>query len=188
MCLHINADAEKQIATEDIICYKRVVSNIKTKKGKSFTGMIRGIECEGKIQVEHNCVYFCTNELALDGTSCDNLLGYRYSWSFDSNVQSIIIDGVDIICSTESFSFLTPYQLAIVKLGKTYTSALLRELDTAIEIGLHSFANYEDAKNNGSGVVVKCIIPKGAEYYEGTFDRSKSYASNRLKYVEIATK
>ena len=48
--------------------------------------------------------------------------------------------------------------------------------------------NYDDAKNDGPGVIAKCIIPKGAEYYEGYFCGRKAYASNKLKYTEIVTK
>jgi len=32
---------------------------------------------------------------------------------------------------------------------------------------------------------IKCVIPKGSTYYVGTFDYWKSYASDKLTYVEI---
>ena len=34
------------------------------------------------------------------------------------------------------------------------------------------------------GALLKCIIPKGAYYYEGYFDDSPSYASSQIKILE----
>lgn len=55
---------------------------------------------------------------------------------------------------------------------------------------LHSFANYEDAKKYKSkyhkAIIVKCIIPKNSKYiYEGVFSDVKSYASQKIKPIEI---
>ena len=57
---------------------------------------------------------------------------------------------------------------------------------------LHSFANYEDAKKYKKeckyhkAIIVKCIIPKNSKYiYEGVFSDVKSYASQKLKPIEI---
>lgn len=52
-----------------------------------------------------------------------------------------------------------------------------------IENGFHSYADLEDAKYNKlpRGVVVKCIIPAGAEFYEGYgLDGTPQYASDKI--------
>ena len=58
--------------------------------------------------------------------------------------------------------------------------------------GLHSFAILHDCMNdanswaftNNKTVLVKCVIPKGSCYYVGEFGGDKSYASDKLVYVE----
>ena len=35
-----------------------------------------------------------------------------------------------------------------------------------------------------NGALLKCIIPKGAYYFEGYFDNSPSYASSQIKILE----
>lgn len=89
-------------------------------------------------------------------------------------------------------SYVTPYQYASVKLGETYTSELRKEKnDSIVEIGIHSFKNLVDARNEKNywddpQEIVKCIIPKGSKYYEGDFScLVDSYASTALKYLEI---
>lgn len=83
-------------------------------------------------------------------------------------------------------SYTTIYQNFPVKIGETYTSPLEKIGDT-IGPGLHSYADVEKAYifiHKGE-VMVKCIIPKGASYYKGTYDGSTSYASDTLTYVEL---
>jgi len=59
-----------------------------------------------------------------------------------------------------------------------------------ITLGLHSFKSKKSCKEDmidaghWKNYIVKCIIPKGSEYYEGTFDENKGYASNRITYVK----
>lgn len=50
-----------------------------------------------------------------------------------------------------------------------------------VEDFMLKFASQYDAKN---AVVVRCVIPKGTEYYEGIFESTglKSYASKKLIY------
>ena len=98
----------------------------------------------------------------------------------------------DIICykrvlimseENESDSFRTPYYGMIIKIGKTYNSDLhYIDNDNIVTRGLHSFAVLSDAFNNGYGYIVRCIIPKGAEYYTGMFGDAQAYASDMLKY------
>ena len=57
-----------------------------------------------------------------------------------------------------------------------------------IEEGMfHSYASYlypVILSPLPNGALLKCIIPKGAYYYEGYFDNSPSYASSQIKILE----
>ena len=57
---------------------------------------------------------------------------------------------------------------------------------SAIEEGMfHSYANYLSAITIlPNCVTLKCIIPKGAYYFEGYFDDCPSYASSQIKILE----
>ena len=104
----------------------------------------------------------------------------------------------DIICykaiieklDNELYTF---YQQAKIKIGNTYRSKFTIDCFGEIEKGLHSLTTLEIAKEfiydktlTRITHIVKCIIPKGSKYYLGHFCvNNDSYASNRLKYVEI---
>lgn len=64
--------------------------------------------------------------------------------------------------------------------------------------GFHSFENESAAIKimndmkahrffdaNAVPMVLKCIIPKGASYYKGTFHQQSSYASNQFKLISV---
>lgn len=60
--------------------------------------------------------------------------------------------------------------------------------------GLHTYANYGDAVLNATfytkTVLVRCVIPVGAKYVEGTIDNiwaERGYVSDRLKIIEIVS-
>lgn len=104
----------------------------------------------------------------------------------------------DIICYkaiTEKFDnkLCTFYRMTEIKIGNTYRSNFTFNYLGEIEKGLHSLTTLEIAKEFiydklliHKAHIVKCIIPKGSEYYLGRFYVDKdSYASNKLKYVEI---
>jgi hypothetical protein len=95
-------------------------------------------------------------------------------------------------CEGET-TYHTPYMRSKVQLGKTYTSKIYR-FKTVVDEAIHSFCDLGDVQSciailsDGgtlNSIVVKCIIPMGSVYYKGHFWGAKSYASNRLKYVEI---
>ena len=90
----------------------------------------------------------------------------------------------------------TPYRNMRIKLLEVIESELMdmRVADTYwVSKGLHSFKLKKDALydmiDEGYGgqkrSVVKCIIPKGSNYFIGTFMELKCYASNRIIYKEI---
>lgn len=186
MCLYLKEDSKLQIATKDIVCYKRIkIVELKDLphsqlQGKLFHGHINGIKTQGIISIHEGDIYFCTNQSELNGISCPNKYGYTYSWQKSLfGLKDIIIDDETIV-----LEYITPYRKFPVQLGKTYYSELIKD-DYVVEIGLHSYASWADAWSDGPGEVVKCIIPKGSEYYEGDFSGFKSYASNCLQYLHL---
>lgn len=95
-----------------------------------------------------------------------------------------------------SNEYLTSFRNFPIEIGKMYESNLFKQQDFSlgeiVEIGLHSFPFYEDALKASKYLdetLVKCIIPKGSNYYIGTFENyGVSYASNKLKYIKILDK
>ena len=187
MCLDLKSIKTKsKIAKKDIICYKRLeylstinVSDI--KDGDEFTGVLNKIECSGKISIESDKIFFCTNHSNLNGIDSRNKHGYINSWIFDSTVTSIIINNKEVV----DLKIVTPYRDFPIEIGKTYDSELIKK-DEYVHESLHSYKNLDDAKNDYTGIYVECIIPKGSKYYEGIFDiNDDAYASDKLTYVKI---
>lgn len=144
----------------------------------------------GVIAIYGGQLYLCTNDDKFDGLSCPNRHGHKYSWLHDYSINNIKIDG-HILLKVDGY--VTPYRKFPVEIGKTYHSKLIKQkYKRSTELilnGLHSYGNYQNAANySSSDIIVKCIIPKGSVYYEGSFDDKKSYASNCIIYVEIVSK
>ena len=113
-----------------------------------------------------------------------------------------------LICKSENGKFFTLFRDYEVVLGETYenfveTPYKIRSSDTTndasnwyrIDIGFHSFVNEADAKfyrYSACGIlhiaryikIVKCIIPKGSTYYEGSFSLCRSYVSDKIHYLK----
>lgn len=93
--------------------------------------------------------------------------------------------------------FLTPYQNTKVVIGRAYKSEFTFSMaGKGVEKALHSYGSIESAKVDvdffngfstykGKMCICRCIIPKGSRYYEGIYDGKASYASNKIKYLEI---
>lgn len=86
-----------------------------------------------------------------------------------------------------SYWYDFPYEL-----NSKYTTQVLQPIpvlngDICIEKGFHSYRNLDTAKEDTwlplteSLVIVKCIVPKGSEYYIN----SKEMVSNQIIIVEI---
>lgn len=181
MCLE---NCSKRLrATEDIVCYKRLLISytidLKKVHGKPFVCTIKDIPVVGEISVNiEGRIYLCHDNPRFDGATAPNKFDHRYSWVMDFNVKDLVIDGEPMLPGYE-----TPYKHAQVKLGETYTSKL-KYFDGEVEEGLHSFVHQRDARNDGGGDIIECIIPKGSMYYKGTFGGDSAYASNKLTYVK----
>ena len=185
MCLELISNKTKsKIAKEDIICYKRlehlpIIDKSNIKDGDRFAGVINNMECSGKISIESNKIYFCTNHPMLCGTDSQNKHGYIHSWVFDNVVTSIIINNKEVV----NLKIATPYKYFPIEIGKTYDSELIKK-DGFVHEGLHSYKNLDDSKQD-IGIYVECIIPKGSKYYEGKFVDDDAYASDKLTYVKF---
>ena len=184
MCLELKSNKIKsKIAKEDIICYKRLeflphIDMSTIKDGDEFTGVINKIECSGKISIESDKIYFCTDHPMLCGIYAKNKHGYIHSWRLDNTVTSIIINNKEVI----DLKIVTPYREFPIEIDKTYNSELIKK-DGFVYEGLHSYKNLADAKESYVKIYVECIIPKGSEYYEGKFIDNDVYASDKLTYV-----
>ena len=187
MCLNLKSNKIKsEIAKEDIMCYKRleflptIIDKSNIKDGDEFTGVIKELECSGKISIESDKIFFCTNRSKLNGEDSKNKHGYINSWIFDSTVTSIIINNKKVV----DLKIVTPYREFPIEIGKTYDSELIKK-DEYVHEGLHSYKNLDHAKNYYVKFYAECIIPKGSKYYEGKFVDNDAYASDKLTYVKI---
>lgn len=92
--------------------------------------------------------------------------------------------------------YYTPFQHSEIEIGKEFQSELIKEglfsSNVVINVGLHSFMWYHETIKSpltfapkGRIVVVLCEIPIGSKYYKGRFNGNDSYASNKLKYLQI---
>lgn len=191
MCL--DRISERKVATEDIVCYKyireqMILKKNKVKHGDSFTGKIKGINCQGKVSInEVGNVYFCTNDYMLDGMDAGDKLKYYYSWLIDDRVNEIRVNGKNAL----RFGYVTPCMDAVAEIGAVYYSEITVK-GNEIHEALHSFKHLSDAaicrdKDFRSPItrLVECVIPKGSVYYEGTFAMYQGYASDTLKYVKL---
>ena len=87
-------------------------------------------------------------------------------------------------------------QLYTNNLDIRFVDKIIKNLDTTrsglclyiIEEGMfHSYVSYlypVILSPLPNGALLKCIIPKGAYYFEGYFDDSPSYASSQIKILE----
>ena len=199
MCLFLENNQKARIAKEDIICYKRIrtiTGYDKKYHGLRYTGFIdvsdiNGyLPIEGKISIDESngILYFCHNNKKCSGAFVKNKFDYKYSWEHDMACHNITIEN-DLDLKPDCI-YVTPYRDTIINIGETYKSKLrkfITPIGYTIEEGLHSFTRVEDAYNDGCGIIVKCIIPKGSKYYKGVFgyESVPSYASDCITYVEI---
>ena len=98
---------------------------------------------------------------------------YKSSFQeFEYVIRQLYINNFDI-----KFSYFLIKHISMIGSPITY-----------IEEGMfHSYASYlypVILSPLPNGALLKCIIPKGAYYFEGYFDESPSYASSQIKILE----
>jgi hypothetical protein len=189
MCLTLKSEKTRvKTAKSDIVVYKELKMHKKEKdasslpfiNGEEFSGVINKRDCEGKISIEHNSIYFCTNNKDLDGNPCSDKQGYKHSWQLD-DVVGLIKTSTHELTDEDLFTSIiaTPYRNFAVEEGEIYNS-VLRKVYDSIEEGLHTFKSKPT-----SSIWAECIIPKGSKYYVGEFSIEVSYVSDTLKYIKI---
>ena len=78
----------------------------------------------------------------------------------------------------------------VIKKERIFISYMNYLEEDFIEEGMfHSYMTLSYSLQNSiqllyNGVILKCIIPKGAYYFEGKFDETPSYASSQIKILE----
>ena len=199
MCLTLkNANTKSKIAEEDIVVYKRLIEVDFPKPGyhgKEFTARFCGRKCSGVISEQDGDTYFCMNSSYAGRTKINEMFNYRAAYLPERGLvgafHSVIVDEVSVDTIKK---LITPYHSVKIEIGNTYNSAL-KKIHMDINEGLHSFKHLSDAIEDGDGVYVQCVIPKGSKYYEGIFivrhsgvGYAESYASNKLTYVKIVKK
>ena len=106
------------------------------------------------------------------------------------------------VYADRSFNYITPFYNMVVVMGDTYYTnkgldkTPLDDEKDAVDEGYHSIRTLREAKIYHNKfldlpkryILVKCIIPKGAQYYKGYCPfwgrRYNSYVSDHIKYIE----
>lgn len=185
MCL--SDISKKMIASKDIVVKKQLVkcAIVKPSKklhGKPFTATILNYNkkyfVSGHISIDDNRIFLCSDHEKADGLCIKDKHGHTFSWLLNSTVLHLTIDGKK--CPT---GYKTPYLQVNISLGETYTSPIIVTEYQNIDVGLHSYLMEAVVNCAENGIIVKCIIPKGSEYYVGTFDGQRSLVSNCLRYT-----
>lgn len=110
--------------------------------GTKFKAKIEGVECEGRIQKEDGTIYLCQNEK--DGCTCDDELGFNYSWSIkDGSLKALLDEEVQVISFELDPSFKSPpivnvgdYQV-IFKKGKIQVGCQTIPNEQVMEVVKH---------------------------------------------------
>ena len=178
---------EPQIAKEDIVVYtelQRVYEPCPEYNGKVFVAELYDERIWGRISIENDVIFLCQDAKS-DGMECKDKKGHIHSWELGANVTNLIING-----KKAKEYFIVPFEKTVVKIGETHKSRLTRIFyygcSYKISEGIRSYVNAPlkgDLKRNE--ILVQCIVPKGARYYEGDFVLNESIASDIIKYVKI---
>lgn len=65
------------------------MENLLQCKGKKFKANINDLPAEGRIQVEEGSIYLCQD--ARSGSSCEDKLGFKYSWCIGDGSEVALI-------------------------------------------------------------------------------------------------
>lgn len=97
-----------------------------------------------------------------------------------------------VICKDMSSLFHNDFKWTFGKMYYSWMEAVnnIEDCDKEIHQAFHSYETLEDLKKAYFSatcpcLTVKCTIPKGSEFYKGTHDDLKGYASNQLIINEV---
>lgn len=176
MCLTVNY-FKSHVARKDIVCYKNVL--LCPHVTEEYLGKDVVISFFGrsdKVVAKVDNVSYNVARL--------HVIGEHTMYNNSYYIDRIWCDGVEI-----EKKFFTPFRYHQIEIGTTYESELdYRSARGSVEMGLHSYKSKGPAKSNvnkSNVFTVKCVIPKGSTYYTGHFGHHRSYASNKLTYVEL---
>lgn len=81
----------------------------------------------------------------------------------------------------------TPYRQRIVKLGDVMIAAYFTFDGNEVNRGIHAYTNkrYAYSRTWSDEILVKCIIPKGTEYFPGT---NSTIVALKMKLTKIILK
>lgn len=217
MCLYLKSEdyeSEKKTATEDIVCYKIINGSVKNE-GAHFYHNYAHREIVGyknsALPISKD-----TMDEDLPQDILDNPDGATFFHTpFQTTpiefgerlVDNVLLDGCKSNFSFYRYYGDEPLSEEDEKFMKENSWWFGEEEDindyrvahSLITSGVfHSITTFEDAMNllgnddyyldNGDFVgIAKCIIPKGAEYYEGVFESTgiRSYGSREIIYESI---
>jgi len=114
----------------------------------------------------------------------------------------------DIVCykvveKLAKSGYVTPFFNMPISIGEEYGDVSLEKkgniYEVVVEEGYHSLKTFEDAANYAamlmlvrhvSFTIIKCVIPKGAKYYDGMtpifgYKLYNSYASDKIRYTDV---
>jgi hypothetical protein len=127
----------------------------------------------------------------------DNVIGEKQIASEHIVVYKVAYQNQYRSTQLKDTTFRAPFRDYWYTLGTVMNSNLTKDMWGRVYVGFHSFVNYEDADKLATSLrvnntrrkyyVMKSYIPKGSEYYVGTFDGAASYASNKLMIVRPLT-
>lgn len=101
MCLENVTTKEPLTAEKDITVYKYLIKTFGlvinwkdlVSHGDECTAIISNKTVKGKISIDFDQLFICSNDSNYNGRVANDMLGYKYSWNFDSSITSIIVKG-----------------------------------------------------------------------------------------------
>lgn len=216
MCLYLKSSdykTEKKTATEDIVCYKIINGSVRHQGGGFYHNYAR----REIVGYKNSALPISKNmdenlpQYILDNPDCATFFHTPFQTTpiefGERFVDNVPLDGCNCNYGFYRYYGEEPLSEEDEKFMKEKLWWFDREEDifdyrvahSLIASGVfHSVATFEDAMgllsnddyylDNGDFVgIAKCIIPKGAEYYEGVFESTgiRSYGSKEIIYESI---
>jgi hypothetical protein len=111
-------------------------------------------------------------------------------FALDENHHNVLIANKDIVCykflDVDGDRIVSPYRKFIYNFNETYsTYHSLKVINDNVHEGYHSYTKLKIVVRQACNrnIIVRCIIPKGSEYYINDYD--EEYVSNNIIIKEI---